>query len=412
MKFFKYNLLLILGLMFFAAPFLARAATSVQPRGFAYSPNPQMTLNYLGQHVTVDPNEILLWQTPLQLNNASSLKPDFDLAPKLSNFFGVAQNLKPSQSKWYDFRVDRIYSYLLGLESKINQNTSEPKFEISGNKVTDFSPGQNGQKLLSLDSAYLIAQALENGETDADINVVQTTPQKQLSDINPYGIKELVAEGVSDFRGSPQNRRHNITVGTEKMKGILLPKGATFSFNDNLGPVDAEHGFLPELVIKKEGTVPEFGGGLCQVSSTAFRAAMNAGLPIVERRNHAYAVQYYSPQGTDATIYPGVVDLKFTNNTPGYILIWPYQKDQNTLVFDFYGTKDGREVTLDHPDVYDKKPDGSMKATWTRHITQNGETKTDVFKSVYQSPALFHHEESFSLNGQTFYVGQSPKKTN
>jgi vancomycin resistance protein YoaR len=83
---------------------------------------------------------------------------------------------------------------------------------------------------------------------------------------------------------------------------------------------------LPELVIKKEGTVPEFGGGLCQVSSTAFRAAMNGGLPITQRRNHAYAVQYYAPQGTDATIYPGVVDLKFINDTPGDILIWAFEK--------------------------------------------------------------------------------------
>src|SRR6185369_10179137 len=116
---------------------------------------------------------------------------------------------------------------------------------------------------------------------------------------------------VSNFKGSPKNRRHNITVGVEKMKGVIVPQGAEFSFNEHLGPVDGEHGFLPELVIKKNGTVPEFGGGLCQVSSTTFRAAMTAGLPITQRRNHAYAVQYYSPQGTDATIYPGSADLKF-----------------------------------------------------------------------------------------------------
>src|SRR4029077_14600178 len=121
----------------------------------------------------------------------------------------------------------------------------------------------------------------------------------------------------------------------------------------------------------------EFGGGLCQVSTTTFRAAMQAGLPITARRNHAYAVKYYSPQGTDATIYPGSADLKFINDTPGAILIWPYEKDKNTLVYDFYGTKDSRQVTLQTPVVYDRKPDGSMKATWTRLVTVDGTTRTD-----------------------------------
>jgi vancomycin resistance protein YoaR len=141
--------------------------------------------------------------------------------------------------------------------------------------------------------------------------------------------------------------------------------------------------------------VPELGGGLCQVSSTAFRAAMQAGLPIVQRKNHAYAVKYYAPQGTDATIYPGVVDLKFKNDTPGHILVWAYLKDKDNLIFDFYGTKDDRKVTLEKPLQFDRKPDGSMKASWTREINKNGTTTSETFKSVYQSPDLFKVVESF-----------------
>lgn len=190
------------------------------------------------------------------------------------------------------------------------------------------------------------------------------------------------------------------------MTGVIVEPGETFSFNKYLGEVDGEHGFLPELVIKKSGTVPEFGGGLCQVSSTAFRAAMDAGLPITERRNHAYAVQYYAPQGTDATIYPGVVDLKFTNDTPGSILVWPYEKDANTLIFDFYGTKDGRQVILEKPVQYDKKTDGSMKAEWTRIVTNNGIISTSTFKSIYQPPSLFHKTEEFAKPTSTAIKNQ------
>ncbi len=122
---------------------------------------------------------------------------------------------------------------------------------------------------------------------------------------------------------------------------------------------------------------------------------MDAGLPITQRKNHSYAVQYYAPQGTDATIYPGVIDLKFLNDTPGSILVWPYLKDANTLVFDFYGTKDSREVKLGTPYQYDKKSDGSMKASWSRTVIKNGKSTTQTFSSIYQPPALFHKQEKF-----------------
>jgi len=214
-----------------------------------------------------------------------------------------------------------------------------------------------------------------------------------LNQTNSLGINELVAVGESNFKGSHHNRIVNITVGAKTFDGIIIQPGAEFSFNDNLGEVDAAHGFLPELVIKADGVKPEYGGGLCQVSTTTFRAAMNAGLPITQRRNHSFAVAYYAPQGTDATIYPGALDLKFTNNLASPILIHTRIQDTK-LYFEFYGTKDDRVVTFEGPVQYDKKPDGSMKATWTRHVTQNGQTTDQVFKSVYLPPALFHHEDT------------------
>lgn len=405
MKIFKLSIIVLFASFIFTLS-RAYAFLPAQPADFDYGTN-SLTLTYQDQKIKVDQALLESWQAPLQLPKGNSVQPAVNLDANLKIFFGLES---PRQEfDLYNFRIDKIYKYLESLAPQFDQPAKEPKFTQANNVVTDFDPGQTGRRLETFETAFLIADALGKKQTEVGLKIAETAPKNSLEQINPYGIKELVAEGVSNFRGSPQNRRHNITVGTEKMKGILLAKGETFSFNDHLGEVDAEHGFLPELVIKRTGTVPEFGGGLCQVSSTTFRAAMNAGFPIVERRNHAYAVQYYSPQGTDATIYPGVVDLKFINDSPGYLLIWPYQKDSNTLVFDFYGTKDRRQVTLDKPDVYDKMPDGSMKATWTRHITVNGATKSETFKSVYQSPALFHHEQSFTI-GPEFYVGPPPKK--
>jgi vancomycin resistance protein YoaR len=116
-----------------------------------------------------------------------------------------------------------------------------------------------------------------------------------------------------------------------------------------LGKIDASSGYLEELVIKDNRTTPEFGGGLCQVSSTLFRAALNAGLNIVERQNHKYRVSYYEPPvGMDATIYDPAPDFKFQNNFGSFIYI--QSKIAGTkITFEIYGTKDSRVVEISAP---------------------------------------------------------------
>ena len=296
----------------------------------------------------------------------------------------------------YKFNPSAVYEWTNTIAASVNTKASEPAMKIVDGRVTEFTPPQTGKALDRYGSALKIIESLSNGETTINLTVHATQPKTSLSSLNKLGITELIGRGESKFNGSPANRRHNIKVGLKRMEGIIIKPGEEFSFNKYLGPVEASTGFKPELVIKATGTVPEFGGGLCQVSSTTFRAAMHAGLPITARRNHSYAVQYYAPQGTDATIYPGVQDLKFTNDTGNSILIWPYLKDNDYLIFDFYGTYDDRKVVLGTPYSYDKQSNGAMKATWKRTVTRKGqEPKHDVFNSVYQSPALFHKQEVF-----------------
>lgn len=287
----------------------------------------------------------------------------------------------------------------------INQPTKPAKLVVNDGWAREFEPGQNGQAL----DIYKTYKQLVAGSNVIDLPVLVSKPSSSLSETNNLGINELVAVGESNFKGSPRNRRVNIRVGADKFQGLIIAPGEEFSFNKVLGDVDAEHGFLPELVIKKTGTVPEFGGGLCQVSSTAFRAAMNAGLPITARRNHSYAVQYYAPQGTDATIYPGVQDFKFKNDLSSHLLIRT-RIEGDKLFYDFYGTKDDRKVTFDGPYQYDKKTSGAMKATWTRWVEQNGEKKEQVFNSVYQPPSLFHPTPQASTPNPDA-SGQNPNNT-
>lgn len=356
----------------------------------------ELTLLRQEQKIVVDNQTITSWRRRVVLPKRSNLVWARPSLTDLSVWYFEQPDLTPTNPNViYTYNPGAIYTYLSGLSQSLDTSAVEPELVILNQRAIKFTPPQDGLKTNLFASTQSVLNALQHNLETAQLIVEITSPKTKLADLNDLGIKELVARGESTFKGSPNNRRHNIKIGMEKMAGIILAPGEEFSFNKFLGPVEADQGFLPELVIKKDGTVPELGGGLCQVSSTTFRAAMAAGLPIKERKNHAYAVQYYAPQGTDATIYPGSVDLRFINDTPGSLLIWPYLKDKDHLTFDFYGTKDGREVTLLKPVQYDRKEDGSMKATWQREVTKNGSTHTDTFKSVYLSPALFHKEETF-----------------
>ncbi|MBN2307105.1 VanW family protein [Candidatus Peregrinibacteria bacterium] len=170
-----------------------------------------------------------------------------------------------------------------------------------------------------------------------------------LSDkLKEFGIKELISGGETDFSYSPYNRISNINTGLSKFSGHIVKPGEEFVFGNVLGPVDASTGFLRELVIKGDKTVPEFGGGLCQVSTTAYRAVLAAGYPVTARRNHSYAVSYYKPLGLDATVYPPEVEMKFINDTPHYMLIQSFTVG-NKAYYNFYGQKTNRTVHMIGP---------------------------------------------------------------
>ena len=301
------------------------------------------------------------------------------------------------------FNNDKIQSYLQDLATKVNKDPEDAKFQVDNGSVTTFQQAQPGVTLDIPKSIQTITEAIKNGAIGSGQTIAlpfdSRTSTTDYGDVNNMGISSLIGEGTSNFKGSPANRVHNIVVGAAKFNGILIKPGEEFSFVKNLGEVDASTGYLPELVIKGNLTEPEFGGGICQVSTTAFRAAIYSGLKITERRNHAYAVSYYNPQGMDSTVYIPSPDLKFVNNTPNYILI--QTKIVGTiLTFDFYGTDDGRKTTVDGPYITEKQPDGSMKAHFTQNVLdKDGNVLiNDVFNSSYNSPYLYPHPGAVPLS--------------
>jgi len=289
---------------------------------------------------------------------------------------------------------DALKKYLEKLKNETRVAPQDAKLSFEGGSVSAFAVSRDGYEIASDESFAAVSGSLKNNPYAKDIDLKTTVlkPEVSSSDVAQYGIKELIGTGTSNFRGSPQNRIHNIRTGASRFNGVLIKPGEEFSFIKTLGPVDKSTGYLPELVIKVDKTVPEYGGGMCQVSTTCFRAALNAGLKITARTNHAYPVQYYAPQGTDATVYIPNPDLRFVNDTPGHILIQT-RVEGTQLTFEFFGTSDGRETKLVGPTVTSRGEGGAMKTTLFQEVYDaNGNLlRKSEFKSSYDSPSKYPH---------------------
>jgi vancomycin resistance protein YoaR len=319
----------------------------------------------------------------------------------------------------YSLDRDKLVNLILPLSLKINKQPINALFTFENGRVTAFRPSENGQQvdedvlenlLLSKATSITVAKKPQNATIQIPIKTLE--PEITTDKVNDMGINELIGEGNSLFYHSIQSRIHNIGIGATRLNGILVTPGEIFSFDQALGDVSALTGYQQAYIIQNGRTVLGDGGGICQVSTTFFRALLNAGLPIVERHAHAYRVGYYeedSPPGLDATIYVPTVDLKFKNDTGHYILIQSTVDYNNlALTFDLYGTKDGRQSIISKPvitnqtppppDLYQDDPTlpkGQIKQTdfaawgadvyFTRQVIKNGKTIiSDKFVSNYQ----------------------------
>jgi len=256
-----------------------------------------------------------------------------------------------------------IEAWVAGIAESLDRPAQNAHFRYLGSgKVEEFAPAREGVVVKQNELTRMVIDGLN--QTDKGVNlgipVITTQPTIKTSSVNTLGIKERLARGESDFSGSIPNRIFNLKKAAGNMNGILVAPGEVFSFNKYVGDISAAGGYRQAYVIKEGRTVLGDGGGVCQVSTTLFRAVLNSGLPVEERTAHAYRVHYYeegSEPGFDATIFTPDVDFKFKNDTQTYILIQTTVDEANTkLYFDLYGTSDGRKVEISKARVWDVTP--------------------------------------------------------
>lgn len=293
----------------------------------------------------------------------TKVRRDWNISPDIfKDWLKVKKNANESllsldEQKTVQYLDDNLREY-------IDKEVRDAKFEVVDGKVRQFQASHSGVALDAENTFHDLNAAFMERNYQSDkvskavaVSAKAVEPKVKVSTLNDYGIQDVLGTGVSSYAGSHTYRVKNIANAVERLNGILIKPDEVFSTNFYAGPYILENGYFKEAVIKGDKIEYEVGGGMCQIGTTLFRMAMNAGMPIVERRNHSLVVSYYFDPvnrnpGTDATVYEPLVDFKFLNDTGHYLLLQT-EMDPSTLDlrFTLWGTSDGRSGSYTHPIV-------------------------------------------------------------
>jgi vancomycin resistance protein YoaR len=321
-----------------------------------------------------------------------------------------------------------LNSFLEGISPQLELSRQNASFIFNDEtrQLEVIEPAVIGRSLNVAGSVEFINQKLMAGDHKIAVDIERLEPEVgDDATAEQLGITELVSSHTSYFYGSSAARIQNITTAAGEYHGLLVPPGAVFSMGESLGDVSLDNGYAEALIIFGNRTIQGVGGGVCQVSTTLFRTVFFGGYPVAERYPHAYRVGYYelkadggyntSLAGLDATVYTPLVDFKFTNDTPHWLLMETYvNQSARTLTWKFYSTSDGRTVDwhttglknkVDPPDpLYEENPDlakGEINqvdwavegadVTITRSVNRAGETLfEDAFTTHYMPWRAVH----------------------
>lgn len=370
-----------------------------------------------------DPIQLQLYTSPAKVTEAEAetllplVKDVLELAPL--SVVAEDHSFELGQEEFAEWLAPTTFGVGLNHEAvqttldrwgeEVNQPAKEGKFKFVDGQIEQFEDSQEGKMIDVLASiGQLRTQLIEERRSEVSLIISKDIPAVTPDNIQELGIQELLGTGHSNKSGSPYNRQLNIARGAELLNGLLIPPGEEFSLLDHLRPFTTDNGYYAELVIKDNKTTPEIGGGLCQIGTTTFRAAMNAGLDITERRNHSYAVSYYFDDannlpGTDATIYDPSPDMKFINDT-GHWMLFETKIEGNDLYFSFYGTNDGRKAYFTPPQISGwvappptKEVEDSSLAPGEQKCTERAHAgTTSSFDYIIEYADGTQHQETFS----------------
>jgi vancomycin resistance protein YoaR len=240
-------------------------------------------------------------------------------------------------------RADRWFA---ALRRRVNQPARNAEFLISSNGVdVGIAPARDGLELdVPAAAKAILAAASQRAGRVARLRVSRAHAERTVAEAKRMGVKKLVASYTTTY-GGEANRLHNVRLVAQLVDNHLIAPGAEFSFNRTTGERTADKGFREAPVIINGELQTGLGGGVCQVSTTVFNVAFEAGLPITARTNHSLYISHY-PTGRDATVNYPDLDLRFVNDTGKWLLLRTFV-GSSSLTVALYGTPVNRRIDVE-----------------------------------------------------------------
>src|SRR6267143_1955985 len=281
-------------------------------------------------------------------------------AVKLVSLSGGTKPNQPAVVKIDDAPL-RTWAGRLGKE--IDQAVQDARFSFNGGNLKVLRPSRQGRSLDQDAMVTSVHAALLAGEHTVALPVAVVDPGVPSTDPQSLGITELIDRGTTSFAGSIPEKKHNIQLAAQRLNGVVVPPGGTFSFNDAVGPTTIDSGFQWGFGITSGDngprTVPSVAGGICQVATTLFQPVFWAGYQLEERYWHLYWIPAYTSRGVvglDVTVDPDAgLDFKWTNTTSTYVLIQS-STSADKVTFSLYGHKPDWQVQVDDAVITNRVP--------------------------------------------------------
>jgi len=251
------------------------------------------------------------------------------------------------------------------LAQRVDSPSVEPRVRWRNGTTEIVVPGQRGVRLDRVAAVQAIGDALYGTTREIELPTIAVEPQLNDAALRALTFVDVLSTGRSSFVGSADYRITNIKAGVARINGVLIAPGAEFSFNTEVGEINEANGFVQGYAVIGNRTQLEWGGGVCQVSTSLFRAAFYAGLPFKEWHAHPFYISWYDAYafpdtngpGLDAAIFTGELDLRFVNDTAHWMLVdATIDEQQQILDVQLRGVATGRSVTVSGPTIVGTTP--------------------------------------------------------